>query len=91
MQKAFIVDRQFHQVAKKALEGLSKKILVIDINDTQAKLHTVEKIGELEYENFINEGNENYIWKKPQDEWQAIFIELYLGNDWKSKRCSLSS
>ena len=77
--KAFIVDRQFHKVAKKALEGLSKKILVIDINDTQAKLQTVEKIGELEYENFLNEGNENYIWKKPQDEWQAISLNYTSG------------
>ena len=77
--KAFIVDRQFHKVAKKALEGLSKKILVIDINDTQAGLQTVEKIGELEYENFLNEGNENYIWKKPQDEWQAISLNYTSG------------
>ena len=77
--KAFIVDRQFHKVAKKALEGLSKKILVIDINDTQAELQTVEKIGELEYENFLNEGNENYIWKKPQDEWQAISLNYTSG------------
>ena len=77
--KAFIVDRQFHKVAKKALEGLIKKILVIDINDTQAELQTVEKIGELEYENFLNEGNENYIWKKPQDEWQAISLNYTSG------------
>ena len=77
--KAFIVDRQFHKVAKKALEGLSKKILVIDINDTQAELQTVEKIGKLEYENFLNEGNENYIWKKPQDEWQAISLNYTSG------------
>ena len=77
--KAFIVDRQFHKVAKKALEGLGKKILVIDINDTQAELQTVEKIGELEYENFLNEGNENYIWKKPQDEWQAISLNYTSG------------
>ena len=77
--KAFIVDRQFNKVAKKALEGLSKKILVIDINDTQAELQTVEKIGELEYENFLNKGNENYIWKKPQDEWQAISLNYTSG------------
>ena len=77
--KAFIVDRQFHKVAKKVLEGLNKKILVIDINDTQAELQTVEKIGELEYENFLNEGNENYIWKKPQDEWQAISLNYTSG------------
>ena len=77
--KAFIVDRQFHKVAKKALEGLGKKILVIDINDTQAELQTVEKIGKLEYENFLNEGNENYIWKKPQDEWQAISLNYTSG------------
>ena len=77
--KAFIVDRQFHKVAKKALEGLIKKILVIDINDTQAELQTVEKIGKLEYENFLNEGNENYIWKKPQDEWQAISLNYTSG------------
>ena len=53
--------------------------MVIDINDTQAELQTVEKIGELEYENFLNEGNKNYIWKKPQDEWQAISLNYTSG------------
>ena len=36
--KALIVDCQFHNIVKKALEGLDKKILIIDINDKQTNL-----------------------------------------------------
>ena len=33
-----------------------------------------KKIGEHEYEQFLNTGDENYKWKKPKDEWQAISL-----------------
>jgi len=77
--KALIVDRQFHKVVKKSLEGLGKKILIININDEQANLKDSEKIGEFEYENFLKEGDPKYTWKRPTDEWQAISLSYTSG------------
>ena len=39
----------------------------------------MEKIGDLEYEEFLNTGDENYIWKMPEDEWQAISLSYTSG------------
>ena len=77
--KILIVDRQFSNVVKKALETLNKKILIIDIVDNQADLKNSEKIGEYEYENFMKNGDINYVWKKPIDEWQAISLNYTSG------------
>ena len=77
--KVLIVDRQFSPVVKKALETLNKKISVIDIIDKQENLKDAKKIGELEYESFLNTGNENFIWKRPDDEWQAISLNYTSG------------
>ena len=72
--KVLIVDRQFHDVIKKALEDVKQEIKIIDIDDKDAKLKDSKSIGSLEYENFLNTGDENYNWKLPKDEWQAIAL-----------------
>jgi hypothetical protein len=54
-------------------------------------LKDAKKIGDLEYESFLNTGNENFIWKRPDDEWQAISLNYTSANNRKSQRCSLSS
>ncbi len=77
--KVLIVDRQFHEVVKKALSTIKKKIIVIDINDKYADQSKLKKIGDLEYETFLNTGDESYIWKKPEDEWQAISLSYTSG------------
>ena len=77
--KALIVDRQFSPVVKKALNDLGKKILIIDIVDKQADLKDSEKIGDLEYEEFLKKGDTNYVWKRPKDEWQAISLNYTSG------------
>ena len=77
--KVFIVDRQFHQVAKEALANVSRKIIVIDIDDQQAGLGDLPSIGELEYESFLFTGEEGYKWVRPQDEWQAISLNYTSG------------
>ena len=61
--KVLVVDRQLHVEVKKALEKINKKIIVIDINDEHADQSKLEKIGTLEYEDFLNTGDENYDWK----------------------------
>jgi len=77
--KVLVVDRQLHKEVKKALSSLKKNIKVIDINDKYADQSKLEKIGDLEYEEFLNSGDENYIWKMPDDEWQAISLSYTSG------------
>ena len=72
--KVLIVDRQFHDVIKKALEEVNSKITIIDIDDKDANLPDSKNIGSLEYEEFLNSGDENFKWKMPKDEWQAIAL-----------------
>ncbi|MDA9135059.1 long-chain-fatty-acid--CoA ligase [bacterium] len=72
--KVLIVDRQFHDVIEKALKNVKNKITIIDIDDQDIDTSSFKKIGELEYESFLNTGDENYEWKKPKDEWEAISL-----------------
>ena len=72
--KVLIVDRQFHDVIKKALEDVKQEIKIIDIDDKDANLKDSKAIGSLEYEDFLNTGDETYIWKLPKDEWPAIAL-----------------
>ena len=77
--KVLVVDRQLHTEVKKALTIFKKKITIIDINDKFADQSKLEKIGDLEYEEFLNTGDENYVWKMPEDEWQAISLSYTSG------------
>ena len=77
--KVLVVDRQLHTEVKKALASINKKIIVIDIHDKFADQSKLEKIGDLEYEDFLNSGNENYKWKMPDDEWEAITLSYTSG------------
>ncbi|MDA7695395.1 long-chain-fatty-acid--CoA ligase [Candidatus Pelagibacter sp.] len=72
--KVLIVDRQFYEVIAKALKNVKNKITIIDIDDKDIDTSSFKKIGELEYESFLSSGDENYKWKKPRDEWQAISL-----------------
>ena len=77
--KVLVVDRQLHKEVKKALVSLNKKITIIDIQDKYADQSKLEKIGDLEYEEFLNTGDENYNWKMPEDEWDAISLSYTSG------------
>ena len=77
--KVFIVDRQFHNVAIEALAKVEREITVIDIDDQQANLGELPSVGKLEYENFLLSGDEDYVWQKPDDEWQAISLNYTSG------------
>jgi len=83
--KVLIVDRQFYKVIKKALENVKRKIIIIDIDDKQANLTDQGKIGDHEYESFLKTGDENYQWKKPKDEWQAIALNYTSGTTGQPK------
>ena len=77
--KVLVVDRQLHTEVKKALQNLNKEITIIDINDKYADQSKLEKIGDLEYESFLNTGDENFDWQMPDDEWQSISLSYTSG------------
>ena len=77
--KVFIVDRQLHSIIQKALTTVDKKPIIIDIQDDFADQKLLKKIGEHEYESFLKSGDENYFWKRPKDEWDAISLNYTSG------------
>ncbi|WP_142846917.1 acyl-CoA synthetase [Telmatospirillum sp. J64-1] len=75
--KVLITDREFSDVVKKALHLLPKRPLVIDIDDPQAR--DGELLGEMTYEQFLETGDPDYAWTRPEDEWQAIALNYTSG------------
>jgi len=75
--KVLITDREFSPVIGKALSMVPKKPLVIDIDDPLAK--GGERLGEMTYEQFLTQGDSNYAWEFPADEWQAISLNYTSG------------
>ena len=80
--KVVIIDPEFSGVMKKALELVRKEsdrdILVIDIEETEFDVPG-EKLGKLTYENLLAEGDPNFAWQVPADEWQAICLNYTSG------------
>ena len=83
--KVLIVDRQFHDVVVNALEQVNRDIVVIDIDDQQAGLENSRSIGDLEYESFLETGDHDFEWIRPNDEWQAIGLSYTSGTTGKPK------
>jgi fatty-acyl-CoA synthase len=76
--KAVIVDREFASVMKAALALSSRKPLVIDADDPEYT-GPGERIGSIEYEDFVAAGDPAYAWQLPADEWQAICLNYTSG------------
>ncbi|WP_439574328.1 acyl-CoA synthetase [Phreatobacter sp.] len=76
--KVFIVDREFSKLAKEALELATVRPLVIDYDDPEYD-GAGERIGTVEYEDFIAGGDPGYDWQRPADEWDAIALNYTSG------------
>jgi len=76
--KIVIVDREFSKVMKEALALARAKPLVIDYDDKEFT-GAGEKIGTIEYEQFIAQGDPDYAWRMPDDEWDAITLNYTSG------------
>jgi len=75
--KILLTDREFSKTIRSALDQLDEKPLVIDVDDPA--FEGGEFIGELEYEEFLQQGDENFDWQLPADEWQAISLSYTSG------------
>jgi fatty-acyl-CoA synthase len=76
--KVVIVDREFSRIITDALAHTKVKPLVIDYDDPEFS-GAGERIGSIEYEDFLNEGDPAYAWAMPGDEWDAISLNYTSG------------
>jgi fatty-acyl-CoA synthase len=76
--KVVITDREFSKVMKEALSLCKVKPLVIDYDDPEYT-GAGERLGTIEYEDFIAQGDSNFAWAMPDDEWDAITLNYTSG------------
>jgi len=75
--KVLITDGEFSPVIAGALAALEEQPLVVDIDDPLAK--SGERLGALTYEELLAEGDAEYPWTLPDDEWDAISLNYTSG------------
>jgi fatty-acyl-CoA synthase len=76
--KVLIVDREFSKVMKEALSTAKVKPLVVDYDDPEFT-GAGERLGEIEYEELLREGDGDFEWLMPGDEWDAITLNYTSG------------
>ncbi|MFG1423235.1 acyl-CoA synthetase [Roseixanthobacter liquoris] len=76
--KVLITDREFSPVIKAALAISTNKPIVIDYDDPEFT-GSGNRIGEMEYEDFLATGDADYEWAMPSDEWNAIALNYTSG------------
>jgi 3-(methylthio)propionyl---CoA ligase len=76
--KILITDREFSKTVKEALALAKAKPLVIDYDDPEFT-GPGEPLGSSEYEAFLAGGEEDFAWRMPDDEWDAISLNYTSG------------
>ena len=76
--KVLITDREFSGLTRDALARAKAKPLLVDYDDPEFT-GAGERLGTLEYEEFIAAGDPNFAWKMPDDEWDAISLNYTSG------------
>ncbi|HEX2114941.1 MAG TPA: acyl-CoA synthetase [Alphaproteobacteria bacterium] len=75
--KVLLTDTEFAPVIAKALKLAKRKPLVVDIADPMGP--GGERVGTLEYEELIEEGDPDFEMIRPRDEWDAIALNYTSG------------
>ncbi|WP_024302703.1 acyl-CoA synthetase [Pseudogulbenkiania sp. MAI-1] len=75
--KVLITDREFSEPVAQALALLDTKPLVIDVDDPL--FVGGELLGEMDYEALLREGDPEFAWALPADEWDAISLNYTSG------------
>jgi 3-(methylthio)propionyl---CoA ligase len=76
--KVLIADREFSKLAKEALALAKGKPLVVDYDDPEFT-GAGERLGAIDYEDFLAAGDADFAWKMPDDEWDAISLNYTSG------------
>ena len=76
--KILITDREFSPTVKAALAKLKAKPEVIDVDDSGYP-GPGERLGVKNYEDLLKEGDPEFAWQWPADEWQSISLSYTSG------------
>ncbi|MEM9630650.1 MAG: acyl-CoA synthetase [Pseudomonadota bacterium] len=76
--KILITDREYAPVIKEALAIATVKPTVIDYSDPEFP-QDGERLGTLDYEEFLQSGDPEFEWSLPDDEWDAITLNYTSG------------
>jgi fatty-acyl-CoA synthase len=76
--KVLITDREFAPVIRETLARASVRPLVIDVDDPEFP-QTGERLGRIDYEDFLGGGDPEFAWMIPEDEWDAIALNYTSG------------
>ena len=75
--KLLFTDTEFSPVIEAALEKVANRPIVIDIEDVAGP--GGKSLGVMDYEAFLATGDEDYQWRPPSDEWEAISLNYTSG------------
>jgi fatty-acyl-CoA synthase len=75
--KLVIADKEFSGTVERALNLLKVKIPVVDVEDPEVQ--GGKRLGEVEYEDFLESGDPDFAWRWPEDEWEAIALNYTSG------------
>jgi fatty-acyl-CoA synthase len=76
--KVLISDREFSGTVKAALASCKARPLVVDYDDPEFT-GPGERLGKLDYEDLLREGDADFAWLMPNDEWDAITLNYTSG------------
>ncbi len=76
--RLLLVDREYSPVVAQALAGMRHPPFVVEI-DGGVEPKDGERIGAIEYEDFLAGGDPDAAWHYPEDEWQAISLNYTSG------------
>ena len=81
--EVLFTDREFCDTAADALARLDRPPLTVDVDDPQYE--GGRRVGELDYEALLAEGDPEFAWEWPEDEWQAIALNYTSGTTGRPK------
>jgi 3-(methylthio)propionyl---CoA ligase len=76
--KLIIVDTEFAPMIREALAQTKVRPTVINYRDLECGVEGI-RLSDLDYEEFIVEGDPDYAWKMPGNEWNAISLNYTSG------------
>ena len=76
--KVLITDTEFSPTIKEALTKIGRELIVIDIVDPVYD-GPGETLGEMDYEAFLETGDDTLEWSLPENEWDAISLNYTSG------------
>ena len=87
--RVLLVDPEFKTLAEEALTLINQDIIVIDVFDEEYDAEQIA-LGQYEYESWLAQGDPEFEWLLPQDEWDAISLNYTSGTTGFSKGVMLT-